>query len=112
MSVSGLPAFLPWQQTIAQAWLGNRERFSHAWLIHGMAGIGKRDFAKAAAASLLCESPQAGLACGNCAACHWVAKGSHPDLRLIRPDAVAQQEGDSSAGDDDRDSGSARKTVS
>ena len=41
MSVSGLPVFLPWQQSIAQTWLGDRERFSHAWLIHGMAGIGK-----------------------------------------------------------------------
>ncbi len=112
MSVSGLPVFLPWQQSIAQTWLGDRERFSHAWLIHGMAGIGKRDFAKAAAASLLCESPQAGMACGACAACHWVAKGSHPDLRLIRPDAMAQQEGET-AGDDMQDSGTgARKTVS
>ncbi|MCB5363092.1 DNA polymerase III subunit delta' [Pusillimonas sp. CC-YST705] len=99
MSLAGMPEFLPWQRDLAQAWLGDRNRFSHAWLIHGMSGIGKREFAKAAAAALLCEAPQAGLACGACAACHWVAKGSHPDLRLIRPDAVAQQEGETPAED-------------
>lgn len=109
MSIEGMPAFLPWQVATAQAWLQNRERFAHAWLIHGMAGIGKRDFAKAAAAGLLCESPTQGMACGRCAACVWVAKGSHPDLKLIRPDAVAQQEGEAAA-DDDKEG--PRKTVS
>lgn len=112
MSATGLPVFLPWQRAIGQAWLGDRERFAHAWLIHGMAGIGKRDFAKAAAASLLCESPSAGLACGTCAACHWVAKGSHPDLRLIRPDAVAQQEGEATGEEAQEGAAGARKTVS
>ena len=47
------PQFLPWQMETARAWLGNRERFAHAWLVHGLAGIGKLDFANAAAASLL-----------------------------------------------------------
>ena len=65
------PQFLPWQLETARNWLGNRERFAHAWLVHGLAGIGKLDFA-VAAASLLCETPQDGLACGHCA------------LRLVR----------------------------
>lgn len=95
--MSAIPRFLPWQQRIAAQWLGRRERFSHAWLVHGLAGIGKRQFILAAAASLLCESPDAGLACGRCAACAWVASGNHPDLRRIRPDAVAVQEGDDAA---------------
>jgi DNA polymerase-3 subunit delta' len=85
--------FLPWQAETARAWLGQRERFAHAWLIHGMAGIGKLQFATAAAASLLCESPKQGLACGECGACTWVASGNHPDLRRIRPEAVALEEG-------------------
>lgn len=110
MTTVGLPEFLPWQQATAQAWLSDRGRFAHAWLIHGMAGIGKRQFAKAAAASLLCEAPAAGLACGACPACHWVAKGSHPDLRLIRPDAIAQQEGETAS--EEGQEGAARKTVS
>ncbi|WP_459618659.1 DNA polymerase III subunit delta' [Bordetella sp. 2513F-2] len=85
--------FLPWQRETAQAWLGSRERFAHAWLVHGVAGIGKLEFAAAAAASLLCESPQDNLACGQCAACAWIAAGNHPDLRRIRPEAVALEEG-------------------
>ena len=86
--------FLPWQADTARQWLGNRERFAHAWLIHGLDGIGKVHFARAAAASLLCETPAHGVACGHCAACSWVAAGNHPDLRLIRPEAVALEEGD------------------
>jgi DNA polymerase-3 subunit delta' len=91
--MSEISAFLPWQADTARAWLGSRERFSHAWLIHGLAGTGKRQFALAGAASLLCEAPQDGLACGHCSACLWVAAGNHPDLRRIRPDAVAVEEG-------------------
>ncbi|MBO9353696.1 DNA polymerase III subunit delta' [Bordetella petrii] len=91
--------FLPWQRDIARAWLAERERFAHAWLVHGMAGIGKLDFASAAAASLLCESPRDHLACGQCPACAWVASGNHPDLRRIRPEAIALQEGADAAED-------------
>ncbi|WP_251863709.1 DNA polymerase III subunit delta' [Achromobacter sp. Marseille-Q4962] len=87
------PQFLPWQLDTARAWLGQRDRFAHAWLVHGLAGIGKLDFAVAAAASLLCETPRDGLACGHCAACAWFASGNHPDLRRIRPEAVALEEG-------------------
>lgn len=85
--------FLPWQHDIAQQWLAGRDRFAHAWLIHGIAGIGKVEFAAAAAASLLCESPVDNLACGHCPACTWIASGNHPDLRRIRPEAVALHEG-------------------
>jgi len=91
-----LPAFLPWQVEVARTWLGERDRFAHAWLVHGLAGIGKLEFAAAAAASLLCEAPRQGLACGHCAACTWVASGNHPDLRRIRPEAVALAEGEAS----------------
>ncbi|NGM88426.1 DNA polymerase III subunit delta' [Parapusillimonas sp. SGNA-6] len=91
--MSELDAFLPWQTELAATWLKQRERFAHAWLIHGVPGIGKRQFALAAASSLLCESPQGGFACGKCAACLWVMAGNHPDLRRIRPDAIALEEG-------------------
>lgn len=85
--------FLPWQHETARAWLAGRERFAHAWLIHGAAGIGKTRFARAAAASLLCEAPREAMACGVCDACLWLRSGNHPDLRLLRPDALAQAEG-------------------
>lgn len=92
--MTALAQFLPWQEELAQSWLGQRERFAHAWLIHGLAGIGKRSFALAAAAALLCEQPQHSMACGQCQACRWLASGNHPDFRRVRPEAVAQQEGE------------------
>ncbi len=90
-----LPRFYPWQTEVARSWLGpeQRERFAHAWLIHGLAGIGKVEFARAAAASLLCESPDGAMACGHCPACTWYASGNHPDFRRVRPEAVALAEG-------------------
>lgn len=91
------PQFLPWHLDVAHTWLGTRERFAHAWLIHGLTGIGKREFAFAAAASLLCEAPDKGLACGKCLACGWVAKGNHPDFKRIRPETLAIEEGQDTA---------------
>lgn len=93
-------AFLPWHQNVATQWLGHRERFAHAWLIHGLAGIGKKEFALAAAASLLCESPAEGMACGKCLACGWVNSGNHPDLKRIRPEVIALEEGAEQDSDD------------
>ena len=95
-----IAAFFPWQQQLAAEWLGHRDRFAHAWLIHGLAGIGKREFALAAATSLLCEAPVAGLACGKCLACGWVSLGNHPDLKRIRPEAMAVEEGAEQESDD------------
>lgn len=86
--------FLPWQSAQATEWLAPSERFAHAWLIHGLAGIGKRSFALAAGASLLCEQPRDAMACGECQACRWIAGGNHPDFRRVRPDAIAAQEGE------------------
>src|SRR3546814_11219249 len=88
--MSDLAQFLPWQRDFAANWLSQRERFAHAWLIHGLPGIGKRQFALAAAGSLLCESPNHGLACGHCAACLWLISGNHPALRPIRPDEIGR----------------------
>ncbi|MER1967178.1 DNA polymerase III subunit delta' [Castellaniella sp. GW247-6E4] len=85
--------FLPWQVTAARAWLADRERYAHAWLIHGLRGVGQIEFALAGAAALLCETPTDGLACGACQACGWVVAGNHPDLRRIRPEATALAEG-------------------
>lgn len=103
--------FLPWQQDIAQTWLAGRDRFAHAWLIHGVAGIGKKEFAFAAAASLLCEAPRNQLACGECPACTWVSSGNHPDLRRIRPEAIALQEGVATEGVDEPEPAAATGTT-
>jgi len=105
-------AFLPWHRETAQAWLAQRDRFAHAWLIHGATGIGKEAFARAAAAALLCETPVDGLACGQCPACQWVNAGNHPDLRLLRPEAVALAEGEQPAQDEASDSAAAKRAPS
>ncbi|GAA4418816.1 DNA polymerase III subunit delta' [Advenella faeciporci] len=106
-----LPEFLPWQKDIASQWLGNKERFSHAWIIYGIPGIGKLKFAHAAATGLLCESSLNGMACGHCESCGWVKSGNHPDLRIVLPDATAVKEGFVTTPENDEASG-AKKTLS
>ena len=52
----------------------------HALLFHGPEGIGKKSFARAFAASLLCAEPSTdGRACRSCRSCLVFAAGSHPD---------------------------------
>ena len=101
------PAFLPWQVEPARQWLARGQSLAHAWLIHGLAGIGKRQYGLALAASLLCESPKHHLACGQCQACLWVRLGNHPDLVRIRPESQALEEG---LYQDDEDIGRANST--
>ncbi len=111
--MSDVARFLPWQTDLASQWLSRKDRFAHAWLVHGLPGIGKRQFLKAAAASLLCETSINGLACGHCEACVWLAGGNHPDLRLLRPDAVAvQEDGEAPEEASEADAGAPKKALS
>ncbi len=83
----------PWQTTLWQRWTGLRSRLPHAILLKGAQGIGKLDFALNVAHSLLCEKPLAtGMACGECPSCRWLEQESHPDFRLIQPEALAEIE--------------------
>lgn len=71
---------LPWQQSL---WLELtslilQDRLSHALLLSGPAGIGKRRFARALGAFLLCEN-RSGYACGQCRSCQQLAVGAHPN---------------------------------
>jgi DNA polymerase III delta' subunit len=59
------------------------ERLHHAWLLHGMRGIGKSMLAGRMAAAYLCTAPDAAGPCGACHACRIGAAGAHPDLRLV-----------------------------
>ena len=95
-----MATFFPWQLFDAKRLLGDTGQLPHALLIHGLSGIGKREFARALAATLLCEDRQDGLACGKCQSCLWVASASHPDLKLLRPEAVAEREGSAIEPDD------------
>ena len=86
---------LPWHETPLRELLSRRAKLPHALLIYGRSGIGKVEFARAIAQSLLCESPaNAGVACGTCDACGWFSQGNHPDFRELLPEALTEDEVD------------------
>ena len=61
--------------------LGNRSQ-SHAYLITGEKGTGKKTLARLMCASLLCSS-ESDKPCGMCRNCSLVQKNDHPDMILI-----------------------------
>lgn len=63
-------------------------RVAHAYLFSGPAGVGKLTAALAFAAVLMCERPAGGDGCGECSGCIRVARGIHPDVRVIRPEGA------------------------
>jgi DNA polymerase-3 subunit delta' len=74
---------LPWQriqQQIAQ------DKTPHAILLSGQQGIGKWHFAESLADYLLCLTPKADLACGQCRSCQLRLAGTHPDKKWCIPD--------------------------
>ncbi|GAB6179073.1 DNA polymerase III subunit delta' [Desulfotomaculum defluvii] len=62
-----------------------RQRVAHAYLFMGPPGIGKHTVAQGFAQLLLCDTPGAGVVCGNCRSCRQIAGGNHPDLHLLTP---------------------------
>lgn len=91
---------LPWHRQPLTELLARRDKLPHALLIHGHQGIGKVEFAKALAQSLLCEAPEAKegvIACGKCSACGWFRDGNHPDYRELLPENLVEEDGSSEA---------------
>lgn len=88
---STVNAVLPWQQQQWQAFVQalGQQRLPHALLLAGPTGMGKRHFAAAMAAHLVCERPTnmpAGqIACGQCHSCRMRLSGHHPDMMAIAP---------------------------
>jgi DNA polymerase-3 subunit delta' len=82
---------LPWQKQPLSELITRGEKLPHALLIHGRSGVGKIEFARVFAQSLLCESPQAGFACGECPACGWFREGNHPDFRELLPESMLDE---------------------
>lgn len=79
---------LPWQDALWARLQGQREagQLPHALLLAGPAGVGKRRFATALGAGLLCLTPVNGVACRNCRACALLAAGTHPDWNWLAPE--------------------------
>ncbi len=62
-------------------------RLSHAYLLVGPEGVGKRRFADELAAALLCQGGRAEGACGRCDGCRQLASGNHLAFLAITPPA-------------------------
>ena len=77
------------------ALLTPRKLFEH--LDSSGAARGKIEFARAMAQSLLCESPESGIACGKCPACGWFREGNHPDFRELLPESMSDDDIDTDA---------------
>lgn len=59
-----------------------QKKISHAYLLCGEAGSGKRLVAEAFAKAVLCE--EGGIeACGKCKSCKQAESGNHPDIRVV-----------------------------
>ena len=80
----------PWQQNDWARLQELRKRPPNGILLKGIKGIGKLDLAVRFARSLLCQQPdESGFACGQCPSCHWFEQGSHPDHKLLQPEALS-----------------------
>ncbi len=82
--MSALTQPLPWQKEL---WLDVsalvlQKRLGHALLLTGPQGVGRRTFARALTAFLLCEQ-RSGYACGQCRSCQQLAAGNHPNALLL-----------------------------
>lgn len=78
---------LPWHEDL---WLEVtalvlQNQLSHALLLAGPRGVGKRAFARALSAFLLCEA-RSGYACGQCRGCQQFLAGTHPNYFLLQPE--------------------------
>lgn len=60
-----------------------RHQFSHAYILTGEAGMGRKSLANAFAMALQCEAEQA-EACGECHSCRQFLSGNHPDVIYVR----------------------------
>ncbi|SOD41638.1 DNA polymerase III, delta prime subunit [Nitrosovibrio sp. Nv4] len=96
-----------WRKFVEQARgdiQGSNTSLAHAVLLRGRKGLGKFSFATSLAKSRLCVTPSAeGEACRSCLSCRWFEQGSHPDFRLIEPQALSAFSTISDAPDDIRD---------
>ncbi len=89
-SFSAMPERYPWNDDLWSTLTQQFERLPHALLLHGRPGLGKHAFAVQLAQALLCVRPQAGAACGKCQSCRLFIAGTHPDMHVLQPEAIAE----------------------
>lgn len=93
-------ALAPWLEPALERASGHP---AHALLLHGAGALGQFELATALARQWLCESPQAGRACGACAACRLFDQHTHPDFKLLLPEALREPLGWAAPAEDDGD---------
>lgn len=99
-----LVALLPWQLDALTQALGQIR--SHAVLVHGAHGAGQLPLALSLARAWLCENTAPMKpACGQCAACHLVSQGHHPDLKVVVPEDLQHSLGWSHGADGEETDG-------
>ena len=89
-SIAAMPERYPWNEGLWSTLAPQFERLPHALLLHGRPGLGKHAFAVQLAQALLCARPLTGLACGMCQSCQLFMAGTHPDMHVLQPAAVAE----------------------
>jgi DNA polymerase-3 subunit delta' len=73
------------QRAVGAAAGGNRHAMTHAWLLTGPPGSGRSNAARAFAAALQCHFG----GCGECNSCVTALSGAHPDVTLVRTEALS-----------------------
>lgn len=87
-----MPEIYPWLSATLAQLTAQGPSLPHALLLHGPRGIGKGMLATKLAEHLLCAAPNSAGGCGACTACIWLAAGTHPDFRLLRPESERDDE--------------------
>lgn len=84
-----LPKPMPWHRELWSDWLQQAQngRVAHGVLLAGIPGLGKGHLARALVASLMCSSGYDQRPCGSCKGCELLKAGSHPDLKVLEPEA-------------------------
>lgn len=81
MNASVAGKLYPWTESLWHRFAHDLAKLPHAVLLTGPAGLGKADFARELARTLLCANPLAsGRPCAVCKSCQLAQAGTHPDL--------------------------------
>jgi len=63
-----------------------KNRVTHAYLITGTRGTGKKEIATLMAMTLFCQDKDGVEPCQNCHMCKRIVSGNHPDVHWVEPD--------------------------
>ena len=62
---------------------------SHAYILNGETGSGRKMLADAFSKALLCEDKSSPEACGICKSCIQAESGNHPDIRILTHEKIS-----------------------